>query len=124
MTDMREQKITMKIRRLKCVKCRQIHHELPDCIVPYKRHSAEIIETIISGGSEEVPCDNRTIQRIVRWWSIMLPYYINILKSLTEKYQIKFHEPPIFRELIRAVVNTNNWNFAGKICTRTDCMSG
>jgi len=124
MIDIREAKITLKIRRLKCQKCRKIHHELPDCIVPYKRHGAETIEAIIDGRSEEVPCDNRTIRRIERWWSIMLPYYINIMKSLTEKYQIEFHEPPLFREIIRAVVNTNSWNFARKICTRTDCMSG
>ncbi|WP_267459278.1 DUF6431 domain-containing protein [Brevibacillus composti] len=26
------------IRRLRCSQCQKIHHELPDCVVPYKRY--------------------------------------------------------------------------------------
>ncbi|WP_307545897.1 DUF6431 domain-containing protein [Paenibacillus sp. V4I5] len=29
------------IRRLHCSQCLKIHHELPDCIVPYKRYESE-----------------------------------------------------------------------------------
>jgi hypothetical protein len=42
---------------------------------------------------------------------------------LGEKHQIIFQEPPKFKEIIRAVVNTNNWITAQSICTRTVCMS-
>jgi len=117
-------KVKLKIRRLKCGKCKRIHHELPDCIVPYKRHSAETIENIISGSSENVPCENRTIRRIVYWWKTVLPYFLSILKSLAEKYELKFDEPPLFKEIIQAAVNTNNWIFAESVCTRTVLLSG
>ncbi|MGB4509265.1 MAG: DUF6431 domain-containing protein, partial [Syntrophomonadaceae bacterium] len=29
------ERITLIIRRLRCVKCQRIHHELPDMLVPY-----------------------------------------------------------------------------------------
>ncbi|MGI6649770.1 MAG: DUF6431 domain-containing protein [Bacillota bacterium] len=34
------------IRRLRCRHCHRIHHELPDILVPYKRHSSESIESV------------------------------------------------------------------------------
>jgi hypothetical protein len=40
-------KQTLVIRRLRCKECRVIHHELPDIVVPYKRHCAETIERIV-----------------------------------------------------------------------------
>ena len=123
-TESDGEKRKLIIRRLKCDKCRKIHHELPDCIVPYKRHSAETIENIISGKNDKVPCETGTIRRIMQWWKIAGEYYLNILKSLTEKYQIEFHEPPKFREIIRAVVNTNNWLCPKIICTRTELATG
>ena len=39
-------KITLIIRRLRCQSCRKIHHELPDRVIPYKRHCAETVEKI------------------------------------------------------------------------------
>ncbi|MGI6467766.1 MAG: DUF6431 domain-containing protein [Syntrophomonadaceae bacterium] len=32
------EKVILSIRRLRCVECKRIHHELPDMLVPYKRH--------------------------------------------------------------------------------------
>ena len=32
------------IRRLYCEKCECIYHELPNCLVPYKRYSTDVIE--------------------------------------------------------------------------------
>jgi len=109
----------LMIRRLVCLGCKRIHHELPDCIVPYKRHCADTIEAIAAGQPEGVPCDGRVIRRIALWWEVMLPYYINILKSLAEKYKMSFHTPPAFREIVRAVVNSNSWMFDHFICTRS-----
>ena len=71
------------------------------------------------GESAEAPCDNHTIRRVLTWWSIVLPYFLYILKSLSEKYRIKFGEAPAFVEIIRAVVNSNNWIFANSFCTRS-----
>ena len=41
------EKVKLVIRRLRCERCKRIHHELPDCIVPYKRHCSETIEAVI-----------------------------------------------------------------------------
>jgi hypothetical protein len=112
------------IRRLMCSGCDRIHHELPDCIVPYKRHCAETIEAIIHGEPENVPCEERTIRQILTWWSVMLPYLLNILKSLAGKYKISCHTSPAFKEMVRAAVNSNNWTFANLICTRSVWVSG
>ena len=117
-------KIKFFIRRMSCAPCNRIHHELPDCMVPYKRHCAETIEKITSGRHENAPCEGRTINRILAWWCIVLPYFLNILKSLTEKHKIEFNAPPVFRETIRAVANSNGWVFANSICTRSVQTSG
>jgi len=118
-------KTRQKIRRLKCGKCGKIHHELPDCVIPYKRYSAEAVEAVITEGKKaEAACEEGTIRRLIQWWRVMLPYYINVLKSLAEKYQIQFHEPPLFKEIIRAVVNSSHWICTKTICTRTELSTG
>lgn len=37
------------VRRLRCTQCRKIHHELPDCVVPYKRYESACVEQVVSG---------------------------------------------------------------------------
>jgi len=106
--------ITLIIRRLKCDKCGKIHHELPEgLVVPYKRYCAETIKKIINGDTNTgVSCENKTISRTLDWWSTVKPYFSAVLKSLTEKFGVRFSEPATFYETIRAVVNSNNWIFA------------
>ena len=53
------------------------------------------------------------------WWKIVGEYYLNVLKSLEEKHNIGFDIPPAFSDVVRAVVNTNNWIRYQKDCTRT-----
>lgn len=123
LVDCNGQKLKLLIRRLYCPKCRRIHHELPDCIVPYKRYCAGIIEEIISGKKQRVVYDYKTISRMLSWWNAVLPYFQNIIKSLAEKYKSGFDEPPTFKEIVRAAANTNNWIFANLICTRSAALS-
>ena len=111
------------IRRLLCCGCGRIHHELPDCVVPYKRHRAEAIEEMIAD-PEDAPFETSTIRRITAWWRGVLPYFLNVLKSLAEKYRTSFQTPPAFREIIRAAANSNSWTFANRICTRSVWVSG
>jgi len=115
-------KIKLCIRRLRCEGCNRHHHELPDCVVPYKRHSAETIENIINGIKE--PEDYRTAHRLLSWWSVVLPYFLNIMKSLIAKHKISPGKAPAFREVVRAVVNSAGWIFAGEICTRSASAFG
>jgi len=58
------------VRRIRCLNsvCRRIHHELPDILVPYKIHAAEILEKIIEKDTQEVPLEESSIQRIRNWF--------------------------------------------------------
>jgi hypothetical protein len=57
------------IRRLRCTCCRQIPHELPDCIVPYKRYESACVEVVVSETSQAsvVAADNATLYRWRCW---------------------------------------------------------
>lgn len=110
-------KIVLMIRRLRCGKCGRLHHELPDIVVPYKRHSTETIEAIINGG--EVGEETRTTRRIEVWWRMVGAYILRVLKSLWEKYRLPPVRKPAFRDMVRAAVNSGNWIFARELCTRS-----
>jgi len=99
-------------------------------MVPYKRHCAKTIEMIVTSGTDSgiikdasVPCENRTIHRILLWWNVVLPYFMNIIKSLSERLNILYNPTPSLREIVRAIVNSNSWIFANSICTRSVAMS-
>lgn len=112
--------ITLIIRRLRCKTCRKIHHELPDIVMPYKRHCTKTIEKIIaSEATEEVICEESTIRRIKAWWAAYRQYFESILTSLGEKYGVIFAANPKPREVVRAVANANLW-----IHTRSAFLSG
>ena len=112
-----EDKQALMIRRLYCEKCKQIHHELPDCIVPYKRYGADIIEDIVTTSTPSASCPSDTVRRMRAWWETVKPYFLSILLTLTAKYDVRFGNPPAFRETVRAIVNSNNWIFAWQLCT-------
>ena len=63
------------INRLKCTneKCRKLHSELPDCIVPYKHYDAELIEDVVDEvmspddlETEDYPCEGT--MKHWKWW--------------------------------------------------------
>ena len=112
-------KQTLIIRRLRCKDCRVIHHELPDILIPYKRHCADTVENVIAGDISDVCCDNRTITRIKAWWDACQQYLKNVIASLREKYDVEFPLYPAPREIVRAVANANLW-----IHTRSAFLSG
>ena len=114
-----DEKQTLVIKRLYCQDCKRIHHELPDCIVPYKRYSADVIENIISDQGVAAPCPADTVRRILRWWAVVIAYFLHILQTLETKLGVSFGKPPAFREIVRAVANSHNWIFAHQVCTRS-----
>jgi len=97
------------IRRLRCKECLVIHHELPDILIPYKRHCAGTVENIIRGDTVDVCCEERTIRRIRAWWAACRLYFESVLASLREKYDAVFSPNPAPKEIVRAVVNANLW---------------
>jgi hypothetical protein len=111
--------VVLIIRRLRCRDCNKTHHELPDLLVPYKRHGAETIEGIIGCKTENTCCEESTIRKIKAWWGAMLLYFQSILAWLEEKYKVKFQQPSVPREIVRAVANAHLW-----VHTRSAFLSG
>ena len=67
------EKKTFSLRRMRCVRCKRLHIELPDILVPNKHYAAELIENVVDGVStpddlstENYPCE-RTMQRRKDW---------------------------------------------------------
>jgi len=79
--------VLLSIRRLGCVECGRIHHELPDMLVPYKRHVSESIEVVITGDSElSVIADESTLKRWKTWFLHMADYFQGCLESISIRY--------------------------------------
>lgn len=81
------------VRRLRCMQCRKIHHELPDCIVPYKRYESACIEQVVSVPSSPstVAADDATIRRWKSWFQEQAAYLLGALRSIA----IRFHRDPV-----------------------------
>lgn len=112
------EKKVLLIRRLQCPSCRKTHSELPDIIIPYKRHCAETIEGIITGG-DSVIFDANLRYRILGWWNGLLTYFKGVMDSLSAKYGADFGASPAPREIVRAVANAHLWK-----STRSELLSG
>jgi hypothetical protein len=104
---------TYVIRRLRCSECATIHHELPDLMVPYKRHCTDTIERAVTLESDSAANSNRyscyASKRIGKWWGTLSTYFAGVIASLNFKYGCALSIMSRPREIIRAVVNTNKW---------------
>lgn len=127
------------IRRMCCLCCGTIHHELPDLVVPYKRYSSASIESALN--REEalvVASDDSTIYRWRKWFQAVAWQFYSVLNALSIRYERPLEALPeasdsllrIYRQLTEArsgwlsrvvhlVVNTNNWQQ-----TRSAFLSG
>ncbi len=75
------------IRWLQCQDCRRTHHELPDCLVPYKRYDSAGIEAAVSGEQLlDVAADESTLLRWKTWFSMLADYFLGCLRSLNLRY--------------------------------------
>lgn len=73
--------IRLVIRRMKCISCGHVHHELPDLIIPYKRYESEVVAKIIAPAAknlEDYPCEQSTAKRLKSWFSQLLIYLMKI----------------------------------------------
>jgi hypothetical protein len=104
------------LRRLRCSQCRKIHHELPDILIPYKRHCAETIDTIIDGKLESVYVDESALRRIKLWWDRLLLCFQSIPASLETKYGIRYSGEIKPAKVARTLANAHLW-----IHTRSAC---
>ncbi|MFZ5777250.1 MAG: DUF6431 domain-containing protein [Bacillota bacterium] len=123
-------KIVLIIRRLRCAVCHRIHHELPDMLVPYKRHIRESIEAVVGGDPAlSVTADESTLWRWRRWFWALAAYFLGCLTAIAARYAIASAEvrstltrsalhgirqlvgeaPGWLARVVRPVVNTNLW---------------
>ncbi len=81
------EKVVLIIRRLFCLNCHQIHHELPDILVPYKRHERESIEAVVTSNKAlTIPADESTIRRWRNWFLEFSQYFLGCLESIAIRY--------------------------------------
>jgi len=128
------------IRRLRCSPCNKIHHELPDLLVPYKRHESMSIEAAVSEDATlSVAADDSTINRWKQWFSDLVHHFAGALFSIAIRYGIKSVEdiselpqsplqriwqhvgdaPRWLARVVRPVANANYW-----VQTRSAFLSG
>ncbi len=124
--DSNGEKLIIVIRRLRCIGCRKIHHELPDILVPYKRYLSVCIEAILEDGHERIACEGSTIYRLKRWFNAIESHIKGSLASAAAKNKVGIKigfcgtifnmvkayvgkEPGWLSRVVRTVVNTNNW---------------
>jgi hypothetical protein len=76
------------IRRMRCITCCRIHHELPDILVPYKRYSAECIESVLDKNSDlPIAADDSTIWQWLQWFGDKKDYLAGSLLSILHPYE-------------------------------------
>ena len=111
------------VRRLKCNDCGKISHELPDIIVPYKRHeSATISQALEKQGSscQDSCCENSTIRRWKLWFFLLHDYLETTIHALMELWHCTaFVRLPLYplecqadgwlKILVRNLVNSGRW---------------
>lgn len=119
------------IRRLRCENCKRIHHELPDCLVPYKRYASSNIEQVLSDAQSppDLAADEVTLYRLKRWFHGIFPYLLGSLRSIAIRLnQDPVKEPSVLSQsvhqrighyvgnepgwlarIVRAIVNANLW---------------
>ena len=117
----------LSIRRLRCLTCRKIHHELPDRLVPYKRYEAKVLERVRSEGPEAVPeIDISTVNRWRQWFAWFTRYADQCKDALSFRFGLtnvmsfgKPIAPDWLRKAVRMVANSNLW-----VHTRSAWLSG
>ncbi|MDI6710368.1 MAG: DUF6431 domain-containing protein [Bacillota bacterium] len=126
----RGEKIVLIIRRLGCVTCHRIHHELPDMLVPYKRHTGCSIEATVGGEAAlSVNADESTLWRWRRWFWERAFYFRSCLVAIAARcfkmsaegqsalprsalhriWQLVGEAPGWLARVVRPVVNANLW---------------
>lgn len=111
------------IRRLKCTDCRRISHELPDIIVPYKRHESAAISQALEeqdSSRQDSYCEDSTIYRWKLWFFLLRDYLENAVRALMELWHCAaFVSLPLYplecqadgwlKILVRNLVNSGRW---------------
>lgn len=126
--------ITFIVRRMRCVDCHRIHHELPDTLVPYKRYDRDSIEKMVLEPQPAVAADESTLRRIRTWFSVWFVYAVRCLSAIEKRLELPAEvlSSPLQTSLqssgqpvagwlanaVRPIVQSNLW-----VQTRSACLS-
>lgn len=101
---------------MKCKKCGRIHHELPDCLVPYKRFGTEAIaEAVTSEISDSTfSGETSTLIRLRVWFKLFLDYVSRLCESFLLLYKtdisyIDMKTTSGLKRIVRILCNSNLW---------------
>jgi len=84
-----EKSVTLIIRRLRCTRCKRIHHELPNLLVPYKRYEAASIEQVVTEPTSScVVAEESTLRRWRSWFETWSTYAAGCLASLRSRFNL------------------------------------
>lgn len=119
------------IRRLRCVKCKKIHHELPDFLVPYKRYCVKVVQQCVDTSYNTRPrntkapvdrpcCELSTIHRNVAWFKRREALFLATLHAVRALHPVPGRDPmPTFESIrlqcdwlaciVRELVNSGRW---------------
>ena len=90
----------LEIKRIKCKKCQKTHALIPECIVPYKQPTLEVILKSINGDPEtyEYYFSYETIEN---WKKIYKRKYLPYLKTMFNNLK------EIIPEILNKIININ-----------------
>lgn len=102
-----------------------MHHELPDLLVPYKRHCSATVENIVAGATTAVYCEAGTMKKIATWFRERSRYFFGCIErvlgcngfagnvssvSLLQRIKVAVGATTSWlKRLVRIVVNSNFW---------------
>lgn len=103
---------TLIIRRMRCISCRKIHHEIPDFLVPYKRYDNESIETTLTSENNlSVAAEKSTIKRWFSWLNSLKDYMLWIIIAVLLRLDYKAVEKELSHIPSPALLGI--WHFVG-----------
>ena len=102
---------------MKCQSCGRIHHELPDCIDPYKRCCTELValaESDHAVDADTFPGENSTLVRLRVWFKLLREYVSRVrehylLLFKTDLFSIKLNTAGGLKRIVRILANSNLW---------------
>lgn len=103
--------VTIIIRRLRCLGCNKIHHELPNILVPYKRYKSECIEAVVVEESNTtliVACDESTLHRWKYWFKSLSEYFAGCLQSIAIQIGKETEETSMSKSVLHRI-----WHYVG-----------
>lgn len=117
------------LRVMECRHCGKTHRELPEGLVPYKRHDLNSLCEIAEATETQHTCETSTWLRIRFWLAWFLWYAQNVLDGLITAGQMSATFIPGHSlrrrtaSFVRLVVNSGNWEQHRSAMTRKDIPS-